>query len=157
MKQNKILLIKSIALPLIVGGVAGLLTRNSMQDFAVLNQPPLSPPGWLFPVVWTVLYILMGISSYLIATSDANEAVIADALTVYYIQLAVNFLWSFFFFTFQWYLFSLIWLILLWVLIIMMIKIFADISKPAAYLNIPYLLWVTFAAYLNAGVWLLNR
>ena len=157
MKQNKILLIKSIALPLIVGGVAGLLTRNSMQDFAALRQPPLSPPGWLFPVVWTILYILMGISSYLIATSGANPSAITDALVVYYIQLAVNFLWSFFFFTFQWYLFSLIWLILLWVIIIMMIKAFADISKPAAYLNIPYLLWVTFAAYLNAGIWLLNR
>jgi len=157
MKQNKILLIKCIALPLIVGGVAGLLTRNSMQEFAAVNQPPFSPPGWLFPIVWTILYILMGISSYLIATSGANPAAISDALVVYCIQLAVNFLWSFFFFTFQWYLFSLIWLILLWVMIIMMIKTFADISKIAAYLNIPYLLWVTFAAYLNAGIWLLNR
>lgn len=157
MKQNNILLAKSIALPLIVGGVAGFLTQNSMKMFTALEQPPLSPPGWLFPLVWTVLYILMGISSYLIATSNAKPTLISDALTVYYIQLAVNFLWSFFFFTFQWYLFSLIWLILLWILVIMMIKIFADISKPAAYLNIPYLLWITFAAYLNAGIWLLNR
>ena len=157
MKINKLLLIKSIALPLLVGAVAGFLTRNAMKDFEALNQPPLSPPGWLFPIVWTILYILMGISAYLIKVADAPKEEIDDALTLYRYQLIVNFLWPVFFFNFEWYLFAFIWLILLWVLVIMMIKMFSKISKPAAYLNIPYLIWLTFAAYLNFGVWWLNR
>ena len=150
-------LLKSIALPLIVGGVAALLTGNAMSDFMLLNKPPLSPPGWLFPVVWTILYILMGISAYLIDTSDATEKEITDALSVYYYQLLVNFLWSVFFFNFGWYFFSFLWIILLWVLIIVMIRKFDKISPTAAYLNLPYLLWVTFAAYLNFAIWWLNR
>ncbi len=157
MNENRKLLIKSIALPPLVGAVAGLLTRNAMQDFNVLIKPPLSPPGWLFPVVWTILYILMGISAYLIKTSDANAEAKSDALMIYNYQLIVNFLWSIFFFNFEWRLFSFFWILLLWVLIILMIRQFDKISKTAAYLNLPYLLWVTFAAYLNFGVWWLNR
>lgn len=150
-------LIKSIALPLIVGAVAGFSTKDAMKNFDVLNKPALAPPGWLFPVVWTVLYILMGISFYMISESNASSEKIAEAKRIYYLQLAVNFLWSFFFFTFEWYLFAFVWLIWLWILIAIMIKKFADISKVAAYLNIPYLIWVTFAAYLNLAIWLLNR
>lgn len=157
MKIDKGSLFKSIALPLLVGAVAGFLTRNSMEDFARLHQPPLSPPGWLFPVVWTILYTLMGISAYLINQSDADKATKNGALRIYYLQLFVNFLWPLFFFVGEWYLFSLIWLILLWLLIAIMITRFAAISKPAAYLNIPYFIWVTFATYLNAGIWVLNR
>jgi len=157
MNENRKLLIKSIALPLLVGIVAGLLTRNAMQDFDVLIKPPLSPPGWLFPVVWTILYILMGISAYLIKTSDAGAEAKSDALMIYNYQLIVNFLWSIFFFNFEWRLFSFFWILLLWVLIILMIRQFDKISKTAAYLNLPYLLWVTFAAYLNFGIWWLNR
>lgn len=157
MKENTKLLIKSIALPLLVGAVSGLLTRNAMQEFQLLNKPPLSPPGWLFPVVWTILYTLMGYSAYLIHVSNADAETKSDALMLYHYQLIVNFLWSIFFFNFGWYLFSLIWLLLLWVLIIFMIRSFSHISKTAAYLNIPYFIWVTFAAYLNAGIWWLNR
>lgn len=157
MKIDKRSLFKSIALPLLVGAVAGFLTRNSMEDFAMLNQPPLSPPGWLFPVVWTILYTLMGISAYLIKHSDATETAKNNALKIYYLQLFVNFLWPLFFFGGEWYLFSLLWLILLWLLIAIMITRFASISKPAAYLNVPYFIWVTFATYLNAGIWILNR
>ena len=157
MSDNKKLLIRSIALPLLVGTVAGLLTRTAMQDFDVLIKPPLSPPGWLFPVVWTILYTLMGISAFLIKTSDADAEVKSDALMIYNYQLIVNFLWSIFFFHFEWRLFSFVWILLLWVLIILMIRQFDKISKIAAYLNIPYLLWVTFAAYLNFGIWWLNR
>lgn len=157
MKIDRGLLIKSIALPLLVGAVAGLLTRGAMQDFQMLTKPPLSPPGWLFPIVWTILYTLMGISAYIIKTSDASAEQIDDALMIYRYQLIVNFLWSIFFFNFQWYFFSFIWILLLWVLIILMIRSFAKISKTAAYLNIPYLIWVTFAAYLNFGIWWLNR
>jgi tryptophan-rich sensory protein len=156
MKFDIKLFIKSIALPLLVGIVAGLLTRNAMQDFQALNQPPLSPPGWLFPVVWTILYILMGVSSYLIKTASVDAETKSNAFLLYYYQLLVNFLWPIFFFNFGWYFFSLVWLILLWILVFFMIRQFAEISKPAAYLNIPYLIWLTFAAYLNAGVWWLN-
>ena len=156
MKFDIKLFIKSIALPLLVGIVAGLLTRNAMQDFQALNQPPLSPPGWLFPVVWTILYILMGVSSYLIKTASVGAEAKSNAFLLYHYQLLVNFLWPIFFFNFGWYLFSLVWLILLCILVFFMIRCFYEISKPAAYLNIPYLIWLTFAAYLNAGVWWLN-
>lgn len=157
MSENRKLLIKSIALPLLVGAAAGLLTRNAMRDFDVLIKPPLPPPGWLFPVVWTILYTLMGISAYLIKTADADAEVKSDALMIYNYQLIVNFLWSIFFFNFEWRLFSFFWILLLWVLIILMIRQFDKISKTAAYINLPYLLWVTFAAYLNFGIWWLNR
>lgn len=157
MKINKVLLIKSISIPLILGAVTGFLTRNAMQDFEALNQPPLSPPGWLFPVVWTILYTLMGISAYLIKVADAPTEQIDDAMTLYRYQLIVNFLWPVFFFNFGWYLFAFFWLILLWILVFIMIRMFAKISKPAAYMNIPYLVWLTFAAYLNFDVWWLNR
>ena len=157
MKINVRQLITSIVLPLAVGAIAGLLTRNAMMEFAVLNKPPLSPPAWLFPVVWTILYILMGISAYLVKTSDATPEEKSSALTLYYYQLIVNFLWPVFFFHFQWYMFSFLWLLLLWVLVIRMIRQFDSISKIAAYLNLPYLLWLTFAAYLNFGIWWLNR
>ena len=157
MSENRKLLIKSIALPLLVGAVAGLLTRNAMQNFDILIKPPLSPPGWLFPVVWTILYTLMGISAYIIKTSDADAETKSDALMLYNYQLIVNFLWSIFFFHFEWRLFSFFWILLLWVLSILMIRQFDKISQTAAYLNLPYLLWVTFAAYLNFGIWWLNR
>ena len=157
MSENRKLLIKSIALPLLVGAIAGLLTRNAMQDFDVLIKPPLSPPGWLFPIIWTILYTLMGISAYLIKTADADAEAKSDALMIYNYQLIVNFLWSIFFFNFEWRLFSFFWILLLWVLIILMIRQFDKISKTAAYINLPYLLWVTFAAYLNFGIWWLNR
>lgn len=157
MKINWKQLLSSIAIPLLVGALAGLFTRNAMMNFELLEKPPLSPPGWLFPVVWTILYTLMGISAYLIKTADANEKEKADALSIYFYQLVVNFLWSIFFFNFEWYLFSFIWLVLLWILIVQMIRQFYEISKTAAYLNIPYLLWVTFAGYLNFAIWWLNR
>jgi tryptophan-rich sensory protein len=141
-------------LPLAVGGAASLLASNGMDVFAQMNQPPLSPPAWLFPVVWTILYTLMGISSYLILTSE--EETVKKAGMLYGYQLVVNFLWPTFFFNFQWYLFSLLWLLLLIVLVIAMIREFYKISKPAAYLNIPYLLWLLFAGYLNFAIWRLN-
>ena len=157
MKLNIKLLIKSIALPLLVGLISGLLTRNAMQDFQTLVKPPLAPPGWLFPVVWTILYTLMGISAYLIQTSSVDPEVKSDALMIYRYQLIVNFLWPVLFFSFGWYLFAFAWILLLWGLVILMIWDFSKISKTAAYLNIPYLIWLTFAAYLNGAIWWLNR
>ena len=148
--------LRFIAIPLLVGCIAALLTTDSMKTFATLDKPALSPPGWLFPVVWTILYTLMGISVYLIATSSTAPIERAKALAIYTYQLAVNFLWSIFFFNFQWYFFSFLWIILLWILVILMIRAFWKIDRTAAYLNIPYLLWITFAAYLNLGIWILN-
>lgn len=156
MKKNKLLLVICIAIPLLVGGVASLITGGGMSAFTMLDQPPLSPPAILFPIVWTILYILMGISSYLILTSKADEETKKDALFIYGAQLLVNFLWPTFFFNFGWYLFSFFWLILLWILVFTMIRRFYAISKTAAYLNIPYLVWLTFAAYLNLGIYFLN-
>ena len=147
----------AVAIPLLVGSAAGLLTRNSMQVFENLQQPPYAPPGILFPIVWTILYTLMGISAYLVAKGNAAPIDKAKALAIYTYQLAVNFLWSIFFFNFEWYLFSFVWIILLWILVFLMIRSFYGISKVAAYLNIPYLIWITFAAYLNFGIWVLNR
>ena len=158
MKRNWKLLAISILIPVAVGIVAGLLTMGGMEQFASLNKPPLSPPAWLFPVVWTILYILMGIGSYLIYVAKVpkkNESKV-QALTTYDYQLVVNFLWPIFFFDFQWYFFSFLWLVLLWILTSKMILEFREISPIAALLNIPYLLWLSFAGYLNLGIWLLN-
>ena len=121
MKKQKGLLVKCIALPLVVGAVAAFITGGGMEAFKMLNKPPLSPPGWLFPVVWTILYTLMGIASYLVLTSGAESKKIINALKIYGYQLIVNFLWPTFFFNLEWYLFSFLWILLLWILIIIML------------------------------------
>ena len=157
MRINKKLLFICVAIPLIGGGGSALLTKNSMEMFEMVTKPPLSPPGWLFPVVWTILYILMGLSSYVIITTDAKPEEKSEAIRLYGYQLIVNFLWPTFFFNLQWYFFALLWLILLWVLVFLMIRKFANINKFATYMNVPYLIWLTFAAYLNIGVWWLNQ
>lgn len=154
---KKKLLIQCIFIPLAVGIVASILSGGGMAAFQELNKPPLSPPGWLFPVVWTILYVLMGIASYLVATSRANEEDRYRALAFYGLQLAVNFLWPIFFFRLEWYLFAFLWLVLLWLLIFQTWKLFREISRPAGLLLVPYLLWVTFAGYLNFFIFLLNR
>ena len=150
MKENWKALIVSVLIPLAVGTVAGLLTMGGMEQFASLNKPPLSPPAWLFPVAWTILYILMGISSYLVYSRQPQ------AITTYVYQLVANFLWPVFFFHFGWYFFSFLWLALLWILVAKMILEFGNVSGTAALLNVPYLLWLSFAGYLNLGVWMLN-
>lgn len=149
-------LIVCIAIPLAVGGIAGLLTRGGMEVYQMLNQPAFAPPGWLFPVVWTILYVLMGIASYLVLESNADKTEILEGMILYGYQLVVNFFWPIFFFQFQWYLFSFIWLVALWVLIIMTMIEFYQVSKTAAYLLIPYLVWVTFAGCLNFAIYRLN-
>ncbi len=156
MKIQKRLLVICISIPLLIGVVAAFLTRNSMMVFEAVEKPPFAPPAWLFPIAWTILYTLMGVSSYVIVTSNAEKSKIENALRIYALQLMVNFLWPIFFFHFGWYGFSFLWLLLLWGLVLLMILRFKEISKIAAYLNLPYLLWLTFAAYLNLGIWRLN-
>lgn len=145
-----------IAIPLAVGGLAAFLTRESMDIYETINTPPLAPPGILFPIVWTILYVLMGISSVLILDSDATSDTRRSALTIYGIQLVINFFWSILFFEKQAFLFSFVWLCLLWALIVAMLVSFGRIRRSAAWLQIPYLLWVTFAGYLNLAIYLLN-
>jgi benzodiazapine receptor len=145
-----------IAIPLIVGGIAAFISKDSMRVFETLNKPPLSPPGWIFPVAWTILYTLMGIASYLIVTSGVPKKSISKAAKLYGVQLFFNFLWTLLFFNLGLYFFAFIWLVLLWLLILATMISFAHISKPAMYLMLPYLLWVTFAGYLNLGIALLD-
>ena len=156
MKKNNKLLILCIVIPLAVGSLAGFITKDSMETFNMLNKPSLSPPGIVFPIVWSILYILMGIASYLVITTGSGNNKVKEALVYYGLQLLFNFLWSIWFFSFGWYLFAFIWLLLLWVLIFNTMASFYDINKTSAYLLIPYLLWVTFAGYLNFAVYLMN-
>lgn len=162
MKTNRKILVISILIPLAVGTVAGLLTMGGMESFETINKPPLSLPAWIFPIAWTILYTLMGISYYLIYTYETENGNSQEskektkALSTYGYQLLVNFLWPVFFFNFQWYFFAFLWLAFLWILVAKMILEFGVISKTAALLNVPYLLWLSFAGYLNLGIWLLN-
>ncbi len=147
----------SASIPILVGVLASILTRGGMMAFETVKQPPLTPPGWLFPIVWTILYAMMGIAAYLVTVSGADSMKIDEALLFYGIQLLVNFFWPIFFFGFEWYFAALLLLAALWLLIFHTITLFLPISKTAAYLMIPYLVWVTFAGYLNLGIWWLNR
>lgn len=148
-------LIIAVVIPLVVGGISSLTVGSGFDIYSeAVTKPPLSPPDWLFSVMWTILYILMGISSYLVYEKDKTEA--KQPLAVYAIQLAMNFMWPIFFFSLNAYLFSFIWLIVLWALAITMTVMFYRVSKLAGFLQIPYVLWLTFAAYLNLAVYILN-
>ena len=139
-----------------VGVISALLTRGNMALYTEgIIQPTLSPPAVLFPIVWTVLYALMGIGSARVDLVDPSEEQ-KKALRLFLVQLAVNFFWSILFFNFRAFGLAFLWLLLLWVLIILMIRAFGKVDKPAAIMQIPYLLWVTFAGYLNFMVWVLN-
>ncbi len=158
MKKQKIKnLAQCLFLPLLTGGLAAFFTNDSMKKFEEMMKPPLTPPGYLFPIVWTGLYILMGIASYLVFTADAKGDDKEKALRLYGLQLAVNFLWPILFFRFSLYLFAFFWILLLWGMILVIIVMFNQINRAAAYLMMPYLLWVTFAGYLNFAIYLLNK
>ena len=140
------------------GRLSAWLIRDGMTQYNNMAKPALSPPSWLFPIVWTILFILMGIGSAIVWQNREQDPEAAGAaLRIYGAQLVVNFFWSIIFFNMQAYLFAFIWLVLLWLMIIIMIIEFRKISPAAAWLQLPYLLWVTFAGYLTFAVWLLNR
>lgn len=153
-KLNLKTLAVSILIPLTVGFLSYFLSRGGMSYYETLNKPPLNPPSFIFPIVWTVLYILMGISSYIVYTSDSPFR--QKALRWYVIQLVFNFGWSIIFFGLSKLLFAYIWLLLLIAAIVVMIYYFYKVKPLSAYLQIPYLLWCIFAAYLNLSIYFLN-
>jgi len=158
MKKRKIMTYALwILLAEAVGALAAWLTRRGSELYSRLTiQPPASPPPAVFPIVWAILYALMGIGAARVVLAGTPEGR-KEGVGVFLLQLGVNFLWSIIFFNFRAYGFALIWLAVLWLLILWMILLFRRTDKTAARLQIPYLLWVSFALYLNAGVWLLNR
>ncbi len=155
MKINWKRLLLNLAIPLAVGGLAALLS-GGMGDFETMNKPPLSPPGWVFPVVWSILYLLMGYAAYRVQVSGKPQEDIRKAMLFYAVQLGLNFLWPLVFFAFHLYLLAFFVLVALWVLIVLTIRAFSRLDEAAGDLLLPYILWVTFAGYLNLGVYFLN-
>lgn len=158
MKKQTRNFIISVAISLGVGILSALLTRGNMNIYEEVSTPPLSPPSFLFPVVWTVLYILMGISAAMVYNTRTSPlARRKETLTLYYVSLFFNFFWSIIFFNIRAFLFAFVWLLVLLALIILTIVKYYKINKTAAYLQIPYAVWVIFAGYLNFGIWILNK
>lgn len=144
---------KSILIPLLVGGIVGFLISGSI-DYNTLEKPPLSPPSILFPIMWTILYALMGVSYGIL---KSNSLIDSNINSIYYLQLFVNALWSIFFFILKWRFFAFVWILLLLALVIIMTIKFYNKNKIAGLIQIPYILWTAFATYLNLGIFLLNN
>ena len=139
-----------------IGALSGFLSREGAGMFSeTVNQPPLSPPAWLFPVVWSILYVLMGISGARISLAPDSPQK-KQGLNLYIIQLVLNFFWSLIFFNLQAYGLAFLWLAALWITVFLMILAFSKVDPAAAWLQIPYLVWLTFAGYLSFAVWQLN-
>lgn len=138
------------------GALSGFLTRRAMKEvFPLLDKPPLTPPPVVFPIVWTALYILMGVGMAMVKNTDTLVSRTSERL--WWAQLAVNFIWTLVFFPAKAFLAALALLVLLFGLVVAMTAAFGKISRPAALMQIPYILWLLVAGYLNAGIWLLNR
>ncbi len=147
----------AIAIPLGVGTLSALLTSGNMSIYSEIVTPPLSPPSWLFPVVWTALYILMGVSSGIVYNKrEENPTAARQGLVYYGLSLIVNFSWSIIFFNMRSFLLAFLWIVLLLYLIIRTVISYHKVSPVSSYLQIPYIIWVCFAGYLNAAIYLLN-
>ena len=155
--KNLLHLAVAIALPLAVGGLSALLTANSRSYYEALAKPPLSPPGAAFPIIWTFLYIFIGIASYLVYKQGFEKDNVRDALYYYAASLVVNFIWPLVFFRYQMPFLAFWVLLLYWLLVGITTAKFYRINHAAGLLMLPLWLWVTFAGYLNLSVWLLNR
>ena len=155
-KRNLFSILFYIVTAELIGGLSALITGNFSDFFLTYKQPPLLPPGWLFPVVWVILYAVMGYSAYRISITKATDEKKKSALTVYWAQLAVNFLWSIVFFKAELLWGGVIVILLLLILILVMITLFSRLDKRSALINIPYLLWVLFASYLNIATAVIN-
>ncbi|SFH98811.1 TspO and MBR related proteins [Pseudobutyrivibrio sp. OR37] len=158
--QKMLRFIPLVALPLLVGAISAFITGSAMDSYGVMVQPPLAPPAWIFPIAWTILYILMGWGSYYLLHAHADtphrKKAKFIAVIVYFVQLAFNFAWSLIFFNAAQYTLAFIWLMILWVMIIVMIWASSMVCKRAMLLFVPYLAWCTFAAYLNLMIAILN-
>lgn len=149
-------LIAALLIPLLVGGFSALLTAEDMKLYETMNRPPLAPPGWVFPIAWTILYALMGLASYYVYSSDADPERKRKALLFYAAQLAMNLFWSTLFFTYQRYMISLIWLLAMWVVILVCAVRFYRIRHAAGLMMGVLFLWTTFAAYLNLACYMIS-
>ena len=157
MKQKTKTYLFFILFTLAVGGLSALLTMGNMDIYDKITTPHFAPPSIVFPIAWGILYVLMGISASMIYLKGKEDDIsVLSPLFLYYLQLTVNFFWSIIFFNMQNFLFSLIWLLLLLVLVVVQTRSFYRISKLAAYLQIPYILWLVFAAVLNYSIFILN-
>jgi len=150
-------LVVCILIPLLVGCLSALLTSDSMNIYQKYNRPVFSPPSLAFPFIWGIIFIIMGISSYLILTSEADKKKKGNALFLFCLQLVVNFFWPIIFFGFKFLFFAFIWIVLLWIIVLIMMIKFWHINKLATYLLIPYLTWVLFSSYFNLGIYFLNK
>ena len=140
-----------------VGALSALFSMDTMGKYKELIQPSFSPPGWIFPIVWGILYLFMGIASYLVYSSGADKKEVKSALSFYALQLVFNFFWTILFFRFELRGFAFLWIIALLILVIITTVKFYKINKTAGYLMIPYVLWVSFASVLNYAIWQLNK
>ena len=154
MKINWKKLIIITLVTFLVGGFFSFFTMNNMDTFKELSKP-IDVPAVVFPIVWSILYLLMSISYYIVSNSSSKYK--DEAKTAYVVQLIINSLWSLIFFGFEAYLLAFIWIIILLISVIVMIAYFYKVNKTAAYLQIPYILWIIFAGYLTLGIYLLNR
>lgn len=150
------LLAFAVILPLFTGGLSAILAGDMMKEYFFMNKPALSPPGWIFPIVWSFLYIMMGLASYLVMSSGANRVLLSRAIIFYGAQLLLNFLWSLLFFNHSLYLAAFVELIAMWVTVVITAVMFFRASKAAGILMVPYILWLTFAGYLNFAVYRLS-
>ena len=161
-KLNIVKLLIAVFIPLAVGGLSAFLTKDAMLIFNSIDKPPLAPPGIVFPIAWSILYVLMGISSYIIYILDINklntEQIVLrkQTLIIYAVQLIFNFFWTIIFFKFSMYKFAFVWLMTLWILVFLYIKTSFKLNKISSYLMMPYLVWMTFAGYLNLMIDILN-
>ena len=150
-------LIIALLIPLLVGAVSAALSYKGMAMYGEMKKPPLSPPSWVFPVAWTILYIMMGLSSYFIIVSDAEFGHKNMLLFMYFLQLGMNFMWSILFFRWGTLLTAFWWLMVMWCIVILCAIRFYSVSRIASCLLIPYIIWLTFAAYLNMGAYILSN
>lgn len=157
MARSKLVKILLIVLPMLVGLGSWYISKDGLLIYNAMQKPPLSPPGMVFSIAWTILYLLMGIASAIVYTNENKVQERNLGLTLHFIQLILNFFWSIIFFNLGNYVFALIWLILLWLAVLAMISAYKKVSQTAYILNIPYICWLTFAAYLNLAVAIMNR
>lgn len=149
-------LLIAVAIPLVTGIISSVLTSDAMRIYGEFHKPAAAPPSWLFPIAWTVLYIMMGTASYLVFSSKADPIIKRTGLSLYFAQLVLNFVWSMLFFSAQMYLLAFFELIAMWLLVIVCTIFFFKSSRAAGYMMLPYIAWTTFAAYLNLSVYLLS-